>query len=80
MNIHSILETYLKELEMEKAAADKYKNILQEIPELEVMNLSDDMATIQSDTTKMKTNEKWIKNINKDPYVFEAIQVLQDLR
>ncbi len=74
------LKTYQQERKDEETEANKYKDILKEIPQLKVLNLADDMPTIESDTTKIKTNEKWLKSIKKDPYVFEAIQVLQDLR
>ena len=34
---------------------------------------------MNAEKSRKKRNEEWIKSINKDPYVYEALQVIEDL-
>jgi len=45
-----------------------------------VRNLVDDTAFIHADSTRNVINTEWHKAIVKDPYIFEAMQVLEDLQ
>ncbi|MFK7970806.1 MAG: carboxy terminal-processing peptidase [Bacteroidia bacterium] len=64
----------------QKTEADKYKDIMKEIPAFDITSMAEDLAKIEQDSVRMKENDKWHKNLRKDPYVFEAMQVLKDLR
>jgi len=74
------LEQYQAFRAEEKAESDKYKDIFTKIEGLKVYNPEVDVAFINEDESRAKTNKEWVEDIEKDPYVFEAIQVLKDLK
>ena len=74
------LKSYEQLRASQKAESDKYKDIFQEIPGFAITTLQEDLANIQADSIRSKEHEKWRKDLMKDPYVFEAVQVLGDLR
>ncbi len=73
------LSEYKMTKEKEKEEADKYQNVYQEIPNLEIQTLEIDLPTIESDTTKQTLNEEWHKELRKDPYLKEAMEVIRDI-
>lgn len=56
----------------------QYENSMKEIPGLKSKVSDADYNDIKSDTTKVKRMEQWQKELKKDAYLFEAIQVLND--
>ncbi len=44
-----------------------------------VRNIPSDLALIKGEASRVKRNEEWIKSIAKDPYVYEALQIIEDL-
>jgi hypothetical protein len=44
-----------------------------------VINLKDDMPKINLDSTNIKKNDTWIKNLQKDIYLSETVNILNDL-
>ena len=74
------LEAYQDYRKAEEAEAEKYKDIFKKIEGLKVYNPEVDVTFINEDETRAKINEDWIEDVEKDPYVFEAIQVLKDLK
>lgn len=74
------LEAYQNFRKTEKAKADKYKDLFSKIDGLKVYNPEADLSFIQADESREKTNKDWVEDVEKDPYVFEAIQVLKDLK
>ena len=63
----------------QKEASKKYDNILQPIPELTFIVPEEDAKAIAADTTKQVRMEDWQKGLKKDPYLLEAIHILEDL-
>lgn len=49
------------------------------INEIEVKNLEVDMPRIQIDSSRIGRNDNWLKNIQKDQYIKEAIFVMKDI-
>jgi len=43
-----------------------------------VVNTSADADAIKADESRKKRNEEWIKGIKKDPYIYEALQIVED--
>ncbi len=43
-----------------------------------VVNTSADAGAIKADESRKKRNEEWIKGIKKDPYIYEALQIVED--
>ncbi|MGD1843772.1 MAG: carboxy terminal-processing peptidase [Salibacteraceae bacterium] len=52
----------------------------QMIETLEVNNLPEDLIYIEADTSRTKLNESWLKELNRDLYVNEAMYILSDMR
>ena len=74
------LEKYRKEEKTIKDENKKFEDIYKEIPDETISNLAIDIPTIESDTQKVNRNKEWLKNLKKDPYIFEATNVLNDMK
>jgi len=49
------------------------------IDDLKIRNLKVDIDAFEGDTVKLDINEKWIKKLNKDIYLDEAINVIAEM-
>ncbi|MDP4663320.1 MAG: carboxy terminal-processing peptidase [Salibacteraceae bacterium] len=67
---------YQKELDK---AAEKYENLMKPLDDLKIHNLKVDIDAFEGDTVKLDINEKWIKKLNKDIYLDEAINVIAEM-
>lgn len=80
-NTYSLnLEEYAKEKELEKAEGEKFE-VLRKlvIEDFKATNIPMDVPHIEAEESRKKRNEEWIKSIIKDPYVYEALQIIKDL-
>lgn len=60
--------------------SEKFKSLLEnEIPNLEALNLPEDMAAIKMDEAKEARNEAWIESIKKDVYIVECLHIMNDM-
>ncbi|MTB52745.1 carboxy terminal-processing peptidase [Lewinella sp. W8] len=67
---------------MDEAAqqeADQYKGLFDEVVNPYVYNLELDMEEIEIDESKVARNEEFKKNVSKDVYIREAINILGDM-
>jgi len=73
-------EDYKTKEELEKTEGEKFK-VLKDltIEGFEVNNVQADLATINAEESRIKRNKDWIKSILKDPYVYESLQIIEDL-
>lgn len=81
LSIYSLnLKKYREERDMRRERAKEFedKDIL--IEDLEVSSLKADLSEIQSDSIKIQTAKDWHEDLQKDIYVFEALQVLKDMK
>lgn len=62
------------------ADSKKFEEIYVEIKNLEVTPPSDDAAGIASDTAKTESMKVWSKNLKKDMYIYEGMNVIKDLK
>ena len=62
------------------AEAKKYKSIRQPIDGLEVEAPEEDQASIDADEKKKDRIDNWHKQLTKDPYLEEAMHVLDDMK
>lgn len=69
---------YMEEKKALEAESEKFKDVEKEIPGFEVMLAPADVTAISGDTIKQRKLNDWKGRIAKDPYVFEAMKVLQD--
>ncbi len=73
-------EKYLVEQAEIKAKNKELKESKKNRELLEVSNMETDMSSINSDSTFIKLNDKWIKSLEKDIYLEEAVKVLMDIK
>tara|TARA_B110000967_G_scaffold196600_1_gene227377 strand:+ start:104 stop:2185 length:2082 start_codon:yes stop_codon:yes gene_type:complete len=71
---------YALQEEKQKAEGEKFEILNKlEISGFEVSNIHSDLEKIKTEESRMKINKDWIKSINKDPYVYESLQIIEDL-
>ena len=71
---------YALQEEKQKAEGEKFEILNKlEISGFEVSNIPSDLEKIKTEESRMKLNKDWIKSINKDPYVYESLQIIEDL-
>lgn len=74
------LDKFRAELKEYREQNKKYDDLKKEIKGFEVELLPVDAEKLQNDTTKLNRELKWIKNIQKDNYIFEASNILNDIK
>ncbi len=74
------LEEYEKEKEEMEKEAKKFDEMFKEIEGLNVINLEEDAAYIQSDESRVARNDEWIKTIKNDVYIDEVLNILHDMQ
>ena len=73
------LKTFQAELLANKKEGDSFTKEESEIKELNFEPLKVD-ATLHSDTIKLARYNAFVKALKKDVYLFEAVQVIKDIR
>ena len=74
------LDSYKKDMNNRKEQTKKFNALFKEIPGLSVENIPEDAKLIQRDSASIARNQTFIKNIKKDVYIEEAMQVIKDLQ
>lgn len=74
------LAKYRKEQKDMRAQNKKYDELKTEIKGFSAELTSIDKEIMKSDTVKLNKEIKWTKNIQKDNYIFEATNVLNDIK
>lgn len=72
------LDAYREEQEEYNALSKQYENTDQEIESLNIEHLAADAATIEADTLKAESLNKWHKVLKKDPCIEEVVQIIAD--
>ena len=79
-NVYSLNEkVYTKEVEEANATSKKMEELEKKSTPLSIKNVQDDLAHINRDSTTIKKNEDWIKNLQKDIYIFETVNIVNDI-
>lgn len=73
------LASYRADQKKNAAALKRYDSVNEKVKELNITSLKADLTKIGSDTVKMARNKDWIKARTKDPYLSEAVNVMNDL-
>ncbi|MCB0836951.1 MAG: carboxy terminal-processing peptidase [Bacteroidetes bacterium] len=60
--------------------ADKYKEIEKTIEDLRISSLPQDLSYIQQDSVRQKRADNWHKSLNKDPYLYEVMNIMNDMK
>jgi carboxyl-terminal processing protease len=74
------LEKFRIEQKQLREQNKKYEELRKEIKGFSGELLSDDVAKFGSDTTRLNRENKWVKNISKDIYIYEATNVINDIK
>ncbi len=72
------LMKFRNEMDQWEKTNKKYSNIQKINNNLEISSLKDDITGIRSDSSKMARIDDWHKRLQKDHYVFEAVNVMDD--
>jgi hypothetical protein len=68
-----------RQAELEKESEINKKMFDKDIPSLEVKNLQVDLSYVNSDTSKLMRNNEFIKDMKKDIYVDETLNIINDM-
>jgi carboxyl-terminal processing protease len=72
-------EKYKESQEKKAEKAKKYKKLYKPIDAMNTDILLGDKESLEADTSKAVRFEAWQKEVKKDPYVFEATNIIKDL-
>ncbi len=73
------LDAYISSEENIEMMSDKFSEIGKEISGFTSSTLKMDLPSVNTDTTKAKQREEWNDNLEKDMYLEEAINIMNDL-
>lgn len=73
-------EKYRAEMEQRDLEAEEYKDLFQEISDLQVQNLPEDMNHIELDSSRIARNDSWLETVKKDIYIDETMAIMNDMR
>lgn len=80
MEVTLNFDEYYEEIENRKKEAEKFEAIDNYDNKLNYRSLPSEIALMKQDTTLREKRKRWHKNLAKDVYVEEAVNVLQDLK
>ena len=72
-------DTYEQHIDQLEEEANKYKDVFKEYPNIEVLTMDVDKTEFEKDDIQKEKIKKWHTALKKDPYLQEAINVLNDL-
>ncbi len=79
-NTYSLTETgYRKELDEANATSKKLDELQKKTNPLEYTNLKEDLERINLDSASMTKNSDWLKNLKKDIYISETVNIINDM-
>lgn len=70
---------YRKELAEANATSKKLEELEKKDTQLNIVNLKDDLSKINQDSTMIARNNDWIKNLKKDIYLSETVNIINDM-
>ena len=74
------LNSYQQAEEKRKEESKRFEELNKQTTSLSITALKIDIAKMEGDTTKIARSEKWIKDLNKDIYLEEAVNVISDMK
>ena len=73
------LDKYRAEQKKNSLDTDNLEKLEKETKMLNAYAMAQDIEKIAADSTKKIMNEDWIKNVKKDSYIKEAVNVIKDM-
>lgn len=74
------LEAYRAQRKRLNEESEKYKDISKDIDGFDVSLLQIDLDAASEDEGRLARMEKWQKDLGKDPYVYEAVQIIKSMK
>lgn len=74
------LEKFRKEEQKRNAENKRFDELNEKLTRLVITAPNVDLDAIKGDTAKIARNDKWLKAMNKDIYLEEAVQVVGDMK
>lgn len=79
-NSYSLNEaSYKKEMDEASVLSKKLDELQKKATPLAVANLKEDLSHINTDTASVTKNKNWLKNLQKDIYISEAVNIVNDM-
>jgi carboxyl-terminal processing protease len=72
-------KNYRKELDEAAAISKKMEALEKKASPLNVVNPQEDLAAINIDSAAITRNKAWLKNIKKDIYISETVNIIHDM-
>jgi len=73
------LQTFRNEEKLRKDHAKRMESVYLENEQLIITALEEDKEEMENDKGKTDRAKDWYKNLKKDPYLFEALQIVEEL-
>lgn len=74
------IDQFVSTMDQREDEAEEYKDLFdKDVKGLKLNNLAVDLPKINSDESKQARNEEWLKNLQKDFYVEEALHIMKDM-
>jgi carboxyl-terminal processing protease len=71
---------YYQETQKRKEETENFKTVTKYDNKMDYSSVADEIALIKQDTTLGEKRKRWHKNLAKDIYIEEAVNVLEDLK
>jgi carboxyl-terminal processing protease len=79
-NAYSLNEiAYRKELDDANATSKKMEELEKKATLLTIVNAKEDLTNINRDSSTVTKNKDWIKNLQKDIYIAETVNIVNDM-
>lgn len=79
LTVNLNFDAYSKDIDVRKEETKRFDSIDEYDNKLTYRSLANEMALMKQDTTLREKRKRWHKNLAKDIYVEEAVNVLEDL-
>ncbi|MFT5511676.1 MAG: carboxyl-terminal processing protease [Bacteroidia bacterium] len=73
------LEAYQAEIKAQKEISDVYSKLFKPYDAMVIITLKEDAEELKADSTKAVRAKDWHKSLRKDIYLYETIQIAEDL-
>jgi carboxyl-terminal processing protease len=73
-------DDYKSEMDEAAGLSKKAEELQKKNNNLNITNLNADLAKVNLDSTSITKNKEWLKNLNKDIYLSEAVQIIRDIK
>lgn len=74
------LEGYRSYIKQRKEESDRFDDLHTPIESIHLSNMEIDMDYINTDSSRIARNDKWVENLQKDFYLEEALMIMFDLQ